>query len=236
MPPPADLTALLHPAPSSISYPRAWEAEFGPYLWCYVAGFARTCADLGIRDNKEGRTQLNQLRSAGLKSVPQSWRKAFTDPYEPRAWSKFGRQQWRTLFKNEPMRLDKAAIAILILEAYAQKYRPDIDIWERVSIRPAIFYIDQYDDDFYDNHVKGSISTNTEFTQSLLAHTLQSSPVIFRKMSEPRGVTFRTAELFRDFLDKTFARTTLGPVVPFKSRPNGVGNKTPCRDEDVDHP
>jgi hypothetical protein len=227
VPLPKDFSDLLHP-PVGPLYPRGWEDEFGPYSWCYVAGFLEACLKLGLRNDRLGRTALNRLKADAIRHLPPQWRSAFIDP-DPRrqGWDQFDASKFfRKALRNEAMRLDKALLTVVALDLYATGPNgiEGFDVVEHISIRPAIFKIDEYSPEKYGNRIKPLFINNQEFTNSLKGHTLQPTTVVFRLMAEGETTTFKTSELTRSFFETNAdliraGRMGLGPVVAISGRP-----------------
>lgn len=230
------LEQLLHPDPQPGTgfFGRGWQTEFCPYDWTYVAGFPTFCVQLGIKNDKDGRTKLNSLSARATSIVPSNWTNFFVDPnVKIQGWSRYSSHQLRKAFRNEPMRLDKAALSVLLLHVAAQQQNNGLDAFSHLSLRPAIFWMPDYTREFYEKNVMEKLN-DKEFRKEFLIKTSQISVAILGGMAEGKTVTYRTAELVRTFLREKF-KIPQWPIVAILEKPDGVRKKTPCLEENVEH-
>ena len=167
--------------------------------------------------------------------MPEEWKALFIDPNpKTEGWNSCSNKQLRRAFRNEPMRLDKAIITFFLLEAYAEKIGSEIDVWAAMSIRPAIFYIEQYDNDVFTKFVHPALSSDS-FRREILTATFQQTPALFGCLAKQQTATYRTADLMlRHLTGALKPAPQIGPIAPILNRPEEK-KKEPCLCESVEH-
>jgi hypothetical protein len=192
MPRPDDIKQIVDP---KFTFFDGWDYEFGQYRWFYVAGFVEVMATANFRRRNKDLSILTEHCTAVPKDVPAHWKKVYPEEHYD-GWESLSSKQIGFCVNQEPLNFAKASMACMCLDAALLKQKRAIEMFSRVQIRPAIFYIDGF------KPVFEKLFTNGEHfnRQALLQHTLQERFVVFRSMADGYTVTYQTAALTLEYL------------------------------------
>lgn len=189
MPRPADPMTLIDPPNPDFREIDGWEMKFARYQWFYVAGYRKLMNDAGIYDL----SAVKSHSANALAALPDAWRQSVPNG----DWNNLAENQVERAINAEPLRLEKAFLAVICLElaiaATVQSGRGrNVDIFApeaSISIRPALFYLRNFDETFFSSAVRHSPDVLT----ALRLATAQRKDKVFEKLAQGYAVTCRTA-------------------------------------------
>lgn len=197
---PIDPLTLIYPPNPGL--PPEWEGNFAGYKWFYAAGWR----EVWIRSKLSVDT-VKQYRRTAVRNAPATWKKTWSKG----EWGSLSGPQVDHAAERRPMRYDKACLAILTLELAMQgedsvkaQMGESIDIYDYISLRPAVFKIDGFD-----AHLLSKICSDTRKINGLsLIDALRISVLypyndlrVFERLIEGYSVTEYFAESAVKFLD-----------------------------------
>lgn len=200
MPIPTDPMGLIDPPNPNFTDIDGWEMEFARYQWFYVPGYRRLMNDAGIYDISDVKSFIDQT----LATVPARWKTAIPNG----DWNNLADNQIKRAVENKTLRLEKALLAIicLYLAAKSNKATRALDIFDinqPITIRPAIFLLDGFNENFYLNN----INTNVSIIELLRKASAQKKEQVFEYMAKGYSVTSRTASKTCELLASIFPNT-----------------------------
>jgi hypothetical protein len=125
--------------------------EFAPYLWTYIAGYPLLVESFylvepGFSNVRAAKDYIKGLRTRAVGLISQGWRTRFPSG----DWSGCNAMQIEQACNGNPLRLDKACLALKSLElAFSKAEAPELrnlDFYKFVQLRPAIFTLRELDD------------------------------------------------------------------------------------------
>ncbi len=145
---PLDLIARDHPR-DAIDYAR-YIRHFAAFDWTYTAGVHEVVAHFpiwnpGLPTLVAAKEFVKGFRGQALLNVSPEWRKAM----DQGNWTQCNQQKISIAALPGALRFDKGSIAVLAVDLALQALRiapgtkvPEFDLYEFISLRPAIFVID----------------------------------------------------------------------------------------------
>ena len=142
---PTDILALLDDRQGDDFQTKPYFEHFAPYFYTYIVGFGAlvdtlvAAAELpnfkSVLRYVSGQSELAACR------IPPAWKQSFTS----KEWDGCTEAQITKAFQGEPLRLDKACLAIKSLElafaGAAPTFANSNDIYASVCLRPAIYVL-----------------------------------------------------------------------------------------------
>lgn len=159
-----------------------WQNSFGTaQKYFRVVGIKHTLVSLGIPHHA---VKDSANRASALASVPAAWH----DGYFPaKVWQEFSETQFDDAILSELQKFDRAALSILYFAAALDALGCDWNVYHFVRLRPVTFYIEGFNQPFFDKHVQGK--------EPALRNAVRQEDSLWRAMAQ--GLTFvsrKTAE------------------------------------------
>lgn len=192
---------LIDPPEPPFTEIDGWEMEFARYQWFYLPGYRRLMNEAGIYDISTVKSFVDQAFSA----VPRAW----IDAIPNGDWGSLAENQIERAVIGKTLCLEKALLAAVCLNCAttSNKAKKNINIFSveyPISIRPALFLINGFDDKFY----KKYIAANNQIIISLRKASAQKKPDVFEYMARGYAVTCRTATKTCEVLAAAFSDAT----------------------------
>ena len=220
---PNDIYSIIEPL-SKQFLPHDWENEFAPYRWLYVAGCRRCMIKIGVYD-------LSAYADSEIidnlpNKIPENWKLQFPNCKWKNRLSKT--QIIGALKGKSSLTLDRACLVIAAMHDFLEKNGASIQNSSEymLQIRPAVFRLPAFTEDFYKHHFKGN--NNSEKFTDLKKHTGQSSSEFFEEISKGFGATYITLKLVAEFIKEEISSEFDNDITPvlFRSwnkRPDVLG-------------
>jgi len=172
-------------------------APFAAYCWFRVAGFAEAHSTLNTRGVQND--MINQYRKDGVEHLPDELKSLNIAELD---FTRISPKQIKRALTS-PMRLDKACLALAVLDRCAQDHLPDVNILERTWICPAIYVVDGFDP------VWQRLKQDDDCIARIKRDTLQPETHFFDNLARGFGVTYQTAESIVRFCEKEGVATSV---------------------------
>ena len=131
--------------------PYSYLDTFGGYRWTYIVGYREILDKLLLAEDDFRRLRalkdyVKGLRGRAIDTVPFAWKELYPEG----DWEHFNETQMHAAFDGEPMRFDKALLALSTLDLAVKSSRSSefrqLDIYSLVRLRPAIYVLRSLDD------------------------------------------------------------------------------------------
>jgi hypothetical protein len=218
--------------------PHIYMEHFASYRWTYIAGYQNLVELLflstkNFTSNRDATRHIAAHRFRAKDMIPDGWKARFPDGN----WNSISSAQIEGASNGAALRFDKACVAIKALEIVfaeaAEAALRDIDVYEFLALRPAVFVLRNLDDEarafLYGDNLNAAEQRLCDDLISQLRPRdnhgvdLGWARILLTEVAQGFGITFQSATVIAKFLHQIgFSKPA---VVALESRMVGSGWK-----------